>query len=69
MSTKDKSIKIPTPNRYVLRYRRNDGIIKTYDCTPIEILDDRFTAYVYGEGVRTFKNIGVLDIKRIKVIG
>ena len=47
-------INIPEPKNVVFKYKRLDNCIKTYKGVIIQKLKDRFTAYIYGEGVRSF---------------
>lgn len=53
---------LQSPSKLNLKYKRSDGLIKNYKVVPIEIKKDKFTGYVFGEGVRTFRFERILDL-------
>ena len=56
---------IPNPPRYSLAYKNKRGETKKHTVAIIERKHGYFRAYSYGEGVRTFRDDGVLNIDNI----
>ncbi len=57
---------IPSPPRYSLKYKNQNGEIKDHTIAIIERKLGYFRAYSYGNGVRTFRDNGVLNIDNVK---
>ncbi|MEK6883948.1 MAG: hypothetical protein AABY22_30235 [Nanoarchaeota archaeon] len=56
---------LPPPQKFTLIYKKTKGTICTHLISaPIEANDEQFTAYSFGNGVRTFKKSGVISIKK-----
>lgn len=48
------NINIPNPAKIEFSYRKPNGIIRKYWGVVIEKKEDRFTAYIFGSGCRSF---------------
>ena len=60
------NMRLPKPKRYLLKYRKNGGEIKTYEISvPIDETIETVTVYSYGGGLRTFKRSNIVDIKSV----
>ncbi len=60
------AIRIPEPQRFLLRYRKANGKVETYQISlPIESDADQVTTYAFGKGVRTFKVSGIQEIREV----
>ena len=64
MIRKPKFLFAISPSKFKVKYKKRSGEIKNYLTVPIEVLPDRFIGYVFGSGIRSFRNSGILKIEQ-----
>lgn len=57
-----KFIFLCSPRHLKIKYRNSKGVEKDYKCVPIEYVEGGFVSYVFGAGVRRFKNEGIIEL-------
>jgi hypothetical protein len=67
MQNNSKFIFVAAPTKFKIRYQNSRGEVKDYLTVPIETFPDGFAGYVFGgQGVKRFKNDGIIEIEQSK---
>jgi hypothetical protein len=69
-NTKEIKLKLPKPQRYLLRYRKDDQEVMYEVSNPIDVEDGYINVYVYAfaghsPGIRSFKVTNIVEMKKI----